>query len=68
MMTRMNSADDLRLLFASRHPLIVARAEDESRFMGFCPRTEDIAALRAWAEGRATPATAPSPSVATPPS
>jgi hypothetical protein len=31
----MDAADDLRLLLASRHPLILARADDEARFMSY---------------------------------
>jgi AAA+ superfamily predicted ATPase len=48
MMTPMNSADDLRLLLASRHPLIVARAEDESRFMGFCRTAAQLCGFPVW--------------------
>jgi SpoVK/Ycf46/Vps4 family AAA+-type ATPase len=45
---RMDSTDDLRLLLASRHPLIVAAMEDESRFMAFVRRAAQLCAFPVW--------------------
>jgi AAA+ superfamily predicted ATPase len=45
---RMDSTDDLRLLLASRHPLIVAAMEDESRFMAFIRRAAQLCAFPVW--------------------
>jgi hypothetical protein len=44
----MDSTDDLRLLLASRHPLIVAAMEDESRFMAFVRRAAQLCAFPVW--------------------
>lgn len=44
----MDSTDDLRLLLASRHPLILAAMEDESRFMAFVRRAAQLCAFPVW--------------------
>ena len=44
----MDSTDDLRLLLASRHPLIVAAMEDESRFMAFVRRASQLCGFPVW--------------------
>jgi AAA+ superfamily predicted ATPase len=43
-----DSTDDLRLLLASRHPLIVAAMEDESRFMTFVRRASQLCGFPVW--------------------
>jgi AAA+ superfamily predicted ATPase len=43
-----DSTDDLRLLLASRHPLIVAAMDDESRFMAFVRRAAQLCAFPVW--------------------
>lgn len=43
-----DSTDDLRLLLASRHPLIVAAMEDESRFMAFVRRASQLCGFPVW--------------------
>ena len=45
---RMDSTDDLRLLLVSRHPLIVAAMEDESRFMAFVRRAAQLCGFPVW--------------------
>ncbi len=45
---RMDSTDDLRLLLASRHPLIVAAMEDEPRFMAFVRRAAQLCGFPVW--------------------
>lgn len=44
----MDYARDLRLLLASRHPLIVARMDDEARFMAFARRAADLLTYPVW--------------------
>jgi AAA+ superfamily predicted ATPase len=43
-----DSVRDLRLLLASRHPLIVARMDDEARFMAFARRAAELLAYPVW--------------------
>lgn len=44
----MDDVSDLRLLLASRYPLIVARMDDEARFMTFVRRAADLLATPVW--------------------
>ena len=44
----MDAGDDLRLLLASRTPLIVARMDDEERFMTFARRAAQILQMPVW--------------------
>jgi hypothetical protein len=44
----MDGIRDLRLLLASRHPLIVARMDDETRFMSFARRAAEICGYPVW--------------------
>jgi AAA+ superfamily predicted ATPase len=44
----MDGTRDLRLLLASRHPLIVARMEDETRFMSFARRAAELCGYPVW--------------------
>ena len=44
----MDGIRDLRLLLASRHPLIVARMDDETRFMSFARRAADLCGYPVW--------------------
>ena len=44
----MDGIRDLRLLLASRHPLIVARMEDETRFMSFARRAAELCGYPVW--------------------
>jgi AAA+ superfamily predicted ATPase len=44
----MDGIRDLRLLLASRHPLIVARMEDETRFMTFARRAAELCGYPVW--------------------
>lgn len=44
----MDDVADLRLLLASRYPLIVARMDDEARFLGFVRRAAELLALPVW--------------------
>jgi hypothetical protein len=39
---------DLRLLLASRHPLIVAKMDDEARFMAFARRAAELCGYPVW--------------------
>jgi len=48
MMPPMDRTDDLRLLLASRHPLIVASMDDEERFMGFLRGAALAAGYPVW--------------------
>jgi hypothetical protein len=45
---RVDDVNDLRLLLASRYPLIVARMDDETRFMTFVRRAADLLATPVW--------------------
>lgn len=44
----MDDLNDLRLLLASRYPLIVARMDDEARFMASVRAAADVLALPVW--------------------
>jgi hypothetical protein len=44
----MDGIRDLRLLLASRHPLIVARMDDETRFMSFARRAAELCGYPVW--------------------
>jgi len=44
----MDNTDDLRLLLASRYPLIVAEQRDETRFLDLARRAASQAGLRLW--------------------
>ncbi|HEY7399336.1 MAG TPA: AAA family ATPase [Actinomycetota bacterium] len=44
----MDGTTDLRLLLASRHPLIVAQMDDEVRFMGIIRRAASAASVPVW--------------------
>jgi AAA+ superfamily predicted ATPase len=44
----MDGIRDLRLLLASRHPLIVARMDDETRFMTFARRAAELCGYPVW--------------------
>lgn len=44
----MDNTGDLRLLLASRHPLIVAEMHDEERFMGILRRAAEVAGYPVW--------------------
>lgn len=44
----MDGTRDLRLLLASRHPLIVARMDDEARFMTFARRAANLCGYPVW--------------------
>lgn len=68
MMPRMDRTDDLRLLLASRHPLVVASMDDEERFMGFL-RGAGLAAgypVWTWSVTRGLARDGPDPQVGTP--
>jgi SpoVK/Ycf46/Vps4 family AAA+-type ATPase len=43
-----DSTDDLRLLLASRHPVIVAATDDEARFMTFVRRAAQLCGFPVW--------------------
>ena len=47
-MSSVDDVTDLRLLLASRYPLIVARMDDEPRFLSFVRRAADALSVPVW--------------------